>query len=97
MTTKAEEKIEKLFDKKYSEISQKSIQNVAGIFLWGFMCGVVLSYTNILYISAGFCFGYFVAKKQENSFIDMSVVSIAKSQEISMWDIINKFYPTKTE
>ena len=64
MATKTEERLKNLFDERLDNTMQKISENVYSIFLWGVVTGIVLSYTNMLSLTAGVALGYVVAKKE---------------------------------
>jgi hypothetical protein len=48
---------------KQTRMELQVIQGTMGIFLWGFMCGVIFSYTSLLSLMVGTCLGYAIAVK----------------------------------
>ena len=73
MTTKTEERVKVLFNEKFEESVQKINENTYTFVLWGILIGIVVSNTNLLGLSAGFIFGYALAKK-DIALIDMALV-----------------------
>lgn len=54
---KVADQLEELL-KKQDQIQQLRFEEKIGIFLWGLMCGVVLSYSYFLPLFIGFMIGY---------------------------------------
>ena len=65
MSTKTEEKINKLFDSKLEEHISVLNERIGGVFLYGFIVGVVVSYSGFLSYFAGIGTGVLIAKKYE--------------------------------
>ena len=65
MSTKTEEKINKLLDSKLHEHIGIVNDRIGGIFLYGFIVGVVVSYSGFLSYFAGIGTGVLIAKKYE--------------------------------
>jgi len=55
--SKTEERLRNVLNEMNSKHKQKIDQQIYGIFLFGFMMGVIFSYTNLLGYSAGFVTG----------------------------------------
>lgn len=45
------------------EIEHNQTERLVGVFLWGAMCGAILSYTSLLPLAIGGIFGYTLAKR----------------------------------
>ena len=63
MTTKTEEKIKKLLDENLERHVSIMNERVSGVFLYGFMVGVIMSYSGFLSYFAGIGTGVLISKK----------------------------------
>ena len=65
--TKSEERIKDLLkeyiDERRQTVDDQVATNTAGIFLWGFLCGVVVAYTGFWPFLIGVIVGHYSAKK----------------------------------
>ena len=83
--TKSEDKL-KILLKEINEDHQIKIdQQISGIFLFGFLSGVVFSYTGLMGFSVGFSTGLVI----RNSFSKKSYETIEKVTDI-FFNMINK-------
>lgn len=64
MATRTEERLKSLFDERMNITLQKISEHTHSIFIWGVVVGIVVSYTNLLSLAAGFSLGYIAAKKE---------------------------------
>lgn len=65
MTSKTEEKIKKMLDNQLEQQLSTINKRVAGVFLYGFISGVIMSYSGFLSYLAGIGTGVLIAKKYE--------------------------------
>lgn len=80
-----EDRVKTLLTNMNDEHQQKIDQQISGIFLFGFLAGIVFSYTSILGYSAGFLTGVII----RNSFSKKSQEFIEKCIDI-FYNIYNK-------
>ncbi len=65
MSTKSEDRIRKLLDEQTNRNIKIVNDKIGGIFLYGFILGVIMSYSGFLSYFAGIGTGILVAKKYE--------------------------------
>ena len=63
MTTKTEERLKKLLDEHSSKHIEIMNERLSGIFLYGFIMGIIMSYSGFLPYFAGIGTGIFISKK----------------------------------
>jgi hypothetical protein len=62
-TEKMRSILNEYYDKKQEWIDTEIINRMFGIFMWGFMCGIVFSYTNTLALAVGTFLGFGISRK----------------------------------
>ena len=65
MTSKTEEKIKRMLDSQLEQQLSTINERVAGVFLYGFISGVIMSYSGFLSYFAGIGTGVLITKKYE--------------------------------
>jgi uncharacterized membrane protein required for colicin V production len=83
--TKMEDRVKTLLSTMNDKHQKKIDQQISGIFLFGFMTGIVFSYTGILGYIAGFLAGVVV----RNSFSKKSQEFVEKSVD-TFYNVFNK-------
>ena len=63
MTTKTEEKLKKLLEEQTDKHIEIVNERVSGVFLYGFIIGVIMSYSGILAYAAGIGTGVLISRK----------------------------------
>jgi hypothetical protein len=63
MSTKTEERIKKLLDAQLESHMSITNERVSGIFMYGFIAGVIMSYSGFLAYFAGIGTGIIISKK----------------------------------
>jgi len=61
--SKMEERMEKLLDSRDQKLYTSLSDKMVGIFIWGFLCGALFSYTSLLPCFIGIILGICVTKK----------------------------------
>jgi hypothetical protein len=63
MTTKTEERIKKILDEQMNHNVDVINERIGGVFIYGFIAGVIMSYSGFLSYFAGICTGIVISNK----------------------------------
>lgn len=91
MSTKTEEKLKKLLDDQIDKHISIVNDRVSGVFLYGFIAGVIMSYSGFLSYFAGIGTGVMIAKKYK--YISYQ---ITENFTYFFQNIINQVIPNKS-
>ena len=88
MTTKIEERLKKILDNQLEQHISIINENISGVFLYGFIAGVIMSYSGFLSYFAGIGTGIIISKKykyisyqitEKASYLFQNVINKSKS------------------
>ncbi len=89
MATKTEERfkslLEEYFDNKYENQKKQINDSMYGIFIWGTVFGIILSYVNLIPLIFGIILGYITSKKKW-IFIENWI------EQVKSWSLLSQFY-----